>query len=71
MNQRMKDLAQTAGFDVDRASDRFNGHILYNSLDRYGQAILRKCLEQIFPILDTDQQESALKLVEEYFDIKL
>jgi hypothetical protein len=71
MNARMKELAHNAGFDVDRASDQFNGHILYNSLDRYGQTIIRKCLEQISPILDTDQQESAIKRVEEYFDIKL
>jgi hypothetical protein len=71
MNQRMKELAQTAGFDIDRASDQFNGHILYNSLDRYGQMIIRTCLEQISPILDADQQESALKRIEQYFDIEL
>jgi hypothetical protein len=71
MNQRMKELARSSGFDVDQAADQFNGHILYNSLDRYGQMILRTCLEQISPILENDQQELALKSVEEYFDIKL
>ena len=65
MNEKIKELAKRAGFDLPVAMGSYYGHILPDSLERFASTIVKECLDNLH---NNGYDDAAVQLQKHFED---